>query len=175
MNRHKLVALTWAAVSLAGVTAAIATEPSGKISRNELAVGKVTDEIDIQRSEPTDFHIHVVTIDPGGNSGWHTHPGPEYSVVKAGEVVLERAPNCEPIILKAGQGFFTPGGTAHVAHNDGKEPAEIYVTYTVPAGTTVLRQDAEAQCATKAEAPEKSGPPDETEPPDKTEPPKKTS
>ena len=175
MNRNTFVALTWTAVSVAGVTAAIATEPSGKISRNELAVGKVTDEIDIQRSEPTDFHIHIVTIEPGGNSGWHTHPGPEYSVVKAGEIVLERAPGCDPIILKAGQGFFTPGGTAHMAHNDGKEPAEIYATYTVPAGTTVLRQDADAQCAAKTETPEKSGPPEKSEPPEKTEPPKKTS
>ncbi len=164
MNRMKFVALAWAAVSLAGVTAAIATPPSGTISRNQLAVGKVTDAIDIQRSEPTDFHIDVVTIDPGGNSGWHTHPGPEYSVIKAGEIILERAPNCDPITLKAGQGFFTPGGTAHMAHNDGKDPAEIYVTYTVPAGTTVLRQDADAQCEARTE------PPEETEPP--AEPPK---
>jgi quercetin dioxygenase-like cupin family protein len=158
MNRLKFVALAWAAVSLAGVTAAIATPPSGNISRNQLAVGKVTDTIDIQRSEPTDFHIDVVTIDPGGNSGWHTHPGPEYSVIKAGEVVLVRAPNCDPITLKAGQGFFTPGGTAHMAHNDGKDPAEIYVTYTVPAGTTVLRQDADAQCGDEAAPPEPKSP-----------------
>jgi quercetin dioxygenase-like cupin family protein len=149
MNRLKFAALAWAAVSLAGVTAAIATPPSGNISRNQLAVGKVTDTIDIQRSEPTDFHIDVVTIDPGGNSGWHTHPGPEYSVIKAGEVVLVRAPNCDPITLKAGQGFFTPGGTAHMAHNDGKEPAELYVTYTVPAGPTVLRQDIDEHCGDK--------------------------
>src|SRR5918999_2145657 len=141
MNRFKFVALAWAAVSLAGVTAAIATPPSGTINRNELAVGKVTDSIEIQRTEPSDFHIHVVTIDPGGSSGWHTHPGPEYSIVKAGEVILLRAPNCEPITLKAGDGFFTPGGTAHMAHNEGKDPAEIYVTYTVPSGTTVLRED----------------------------------
>jgi quercetin dioxygenase-like cupin family protein len=174
MNRIKFVALAWAAVSVAGLTAAIATEPSGKISRNELAVGKVTDAIDIQRSEPTDFHIDVVTVEPGGNSGWHTHPGPEYSIVKAGEIVLERAPNCDPITLKAGQGFFTPGKTAHMAHNDGKETAELYVTYTVPAGTTVLREDADAQCAAKTDSPGDTEPPDKTEPPDTTEPPKKT-
>ena len=161
MNRLKLVALAWAAVSLAGITAAIATPPSGTINRNELAVGKVTDTIEIQRSEPTDFHIDVVTIDPGANSGWHTHPGPEYSIVKSGEVVLERAPNCTAITLKAGQGFFTPGGTAHLAHNDGKEPAEIYVTYTVPSGTTVLRQEADDPCGAQTEPPKKS-----TEPPE---------
>ena len=149
MNRVKLVAIAWATVSLAGVTAAIATPPSGTINRNDLAVGKVTDEIDIQRSEPSDFYIQVVTLDPGASSGWHTHPGPEYSILKAGEIVMERAPDCQPLTLKAGQGFFIPGGTPHMAHNDGKEAAELYVTYTVPSGNTTLRQDAKEGCGGK--------------------------
>jgi quercetin dioxygenase-like cupin family protein len=145
----RLVTMAWAAVSLAGVTAAIATPPSGDISRNELAVGKVTDQIDIQRSEPSDFHIQDLMIAPGANSGWHTHPGPEYSIVKAGAVVLERVPNCKPVTVAAGQGLFIPEGTPHMAHNDGKEPAELYVTYTVPAGTTNLRLDADEGCGGK--------------------------
>ena len=36
-----------------------------------------------------------------------------------------------------------------MAHNDGKEPAEIYVTYTVPAGNTKLRVDADDPCGAK--------------------------
>jgi quercetin dioxygenase-like cupin family protein len=150
MNRTRYVALAWGVVSLAGVTAAIATPPSGGISRNQLAVGKVTDHINIQRVEPSDFHIDVVTLEPAANSGWHTHPGPEYSIVKAGAVVLVRNPKCQPITLSAGQGFFIPDGTAHMAHNDGQESAELYVTYTVPAGTTVLRQDVAEHCGEKA-------------------------
>ncbi|HYT40188.1 MAG TPA: cupin domain-containing protein [Acidimicrobiia bacterium] len=145
----RLVTIAWAAVSLAGVTAAIATPPSGTSSRNELAVGKVTDTIDIQRSEPSDFHIQDLILDPGASSGWHTHPGPEYSVVKAGEVLLERSPACAPVKVAAGQGIFIPGGMPHIAHNETKDPAELYVTYTVPAGTTVLRQDADEQCGGK--------------------------
>jgi quercetin dioxygenase-like cupin family protein len=145
----RLVTIAWAVVSLAGVTAAVATPPSGNSSRNELAVGKVTDDITIQRSNPSDLHIQVVTIDPGATSGWHTHPGPEYSVLKAGEVILERSPACAPITVKAGQGFFIPGGMPHIAHNDSTTPAEIYVTYTVPAGTTNLRLDSESQCGGK--------------------------
>lgn len=155
MNRTRIVALAWGTVSLAGVTAAIATPPSGTINRNELAVGKVTDIIDIQRTEPSEFSIHNLVLDPGANSGWHTHPGPEYSIVKAGTVVLVRAPKCEPVTLSAGQGFFTSDGTPHMAHNDTKEPAELYVTYTVPAGTTVLRQDIGEQCTEKQPATKK--------------------
>ena len=149
MNRTRYVALAWGVVSLAGVTAAIATPPSGNVSRNELAVGKVTDNIDIQRTEPTDFHIDVVTLEPGASSGWHTHPGPEYSIVKAGAIVLVRDPKCAPVTVTAGQGVFIPDGTPHLAHNDGKEPAEIYVTYTVPAGNTKLRVDADDPCGGK--------------------------
>jgi quercetin dioxygenase-like cupin family protein len=149
MNRIKLVSLAWAAVSLAGVTAAVATPPSGNSSRNELAAGKITDNIDIRTTNPSDFHIQDVSLDPGASSGWHTHPGPEYSIVKAGEVVLQRSPACDPVTVKAGEGVFIPGGTPHIAHNDSKDPAELYVTYTVPAGTTVLRQDAPEQCGGK--------------------------
>ena len=145
----RLVAMAWAAVSLAGVTAAIATPASGNINRNELVVGKVTDNINIQRSDPSDLHILVITVDPGANTGWHTHPGPEYSVVKAGELVLERSPACAPITVTAGQGFFNPGGMPHIAHNDSTAPAEVYVTYTVPAGTTKLLLDADQQCGGK--------------------------
>ena len=149
MNRVKFVALAWAVVSLAAVTAAIATPASGTINRNDLAVGKVTDSIDIRRSEPTDFYIQVVTVEPGANTGWHTHPGPEYSIVKAGEMVLERSPACQPFTFKGGQGFFIPAGTPHMAHNDGTEPAELYVTYTVPSGNTTLRVDADKECEAK--------------------------
>jgi quercetin dioxygenase-like cupin family protein len=145
----RLLAMAWAAVSLAGVTAAVATPPSGTTSRNELAVGKITDKIDIQRSDPSDFHIQNLTLDPGASSGWHTHPGPEYSIVKAGEIVLERSPACAPVTVKAGEGLFIPDGMPHIAHNETKDPAELYVTYTVPAGTTVLRQDATEQCGGK--------------------------
>jgi quercetin dioxygenase-like cupin family protein len=150
MLRVKFVVLSWAVVSLAGVTAAVATPPSGTSNRNDLAVGKVTDAIDIQRTEPSDFYIQDLTIDPGASSGWHTHPGPEYSIVKAGTVILERGPGCKPVTLTAGQGFFNPEGTPHMAHNDSKEPAEIYVTYTVPAGNTKLRVDADDPCGGKS-------------------------
>src|SRR2546423_4424893 len=129
----RLVTMAWAAVSLAGVTPASATLPSGTSSRNELAVGKVTDNINIQRSEASDFHIQDLILDPGANSGWHTHPGPEYSVVKAGEVVLERSPACAPIKVAAGQGIFIPGGMPHLASNGAKDPARAFVSSPLPA------------------------------------------
>ena len=170
----RLVTMAWAVVSVAGVTAAVATPPSGKVSRNELVTGKITDSITIERTEPSDVHIEVVTFEPGSSTGWHTHPGPTYAMVKAGQIVLQRAPDCRKVTVSAGQGAFIPGGTAHVAHNDGKDPAEVYSSQIMPAGTTVLRDDVDEQCMAKATPPEKTVPPDDPEPPDDTAPPEET-
>ena len=164
MDRTKFVALAWGVVSLAGVTVAIATPPSGSITRTELAVGKVTDEIDIRRTEPSDFHIYELSLEPGAHTGWHTHPGPEYSIVKAGEIIVQRSPDCQERTVKAGQGVFIPAGTPHMAHNGGKEPAQIYETHTVPAGTTVLRVDADEACRGRDAPAERDAPAGEDAP-----------
>ena len=170
----RLVTMAWAVVSLGGVTAAVATPPSGKIDRNELVTGKITDSIAIERTEPSDVHIQIVTFEPGSNTGWHTHPGPEYAVVKAGEIRLQRALDCRIVTVKAGQGVFIPGGTPHLANNGGQEQAEVYSSQIVPAGTTVLRDDVDEQCAQKTAPPDKTAPPEETDPPEKTTPPEDT-
>ena len=111
-EQAKFVALAWAAVSLAGVTAAIATPPSGAINRNDLAVGKVTDPIDIKRREPSDFHIQV--SDPRARRQHRLAHPPRAGVlvIKAGELVTRAGPDCEPPLSTAGQGVFIPAGTA---------------------------------------------------------------
>ena len=138
-------------MSTFGLTAARATPPAGKASRTELAVGTVSENISIERSQPSDFHIQQVTIEPGATTGWHTHPGPEYSVLKAGSIVLQRSAfrACAPVTITAGQGWFIPAGIPHVARNVGSSPAELYVTYTVPTGTSSLRLDSNTQCGEK--------------------------
>lgn len=156
MDRKKLLIVAWTVVSLAGVTAAVATPQTGDVSRNELVVGKVLDNIELERTEPSDVRIHQVTFNPGSSSGWHTHPGAEMVVVKAGALILQRAPGCDEITVAAGQGVFIPGDTPHLAHNDGKEPTELYTTQIVPAGTTVLRADTDEQCVAK-QAPDAPG------------------
>ncbi len=174
----RLLTMAWAVVSVAGITAAVATPPSGKVSRNELVTGKITDSITIERTEPSDAQIYVVSFEPASSTGWHTHPGPEYVVVKAGQVVLQRAPDCRKVTVSAGQGAFIPGGTPHLAQNDGKEPAEVYASMVMPAGTTVFRDDADEQCLAAQPDPKTDEPPDDQpdektdEPPEKTPPPR---
>lgn len=127
-----------------GAGQAEATQPTGKLTRDELAKGRLADAFKIQTSGPTDLHIQRVVLEPGADSGWHTHPGIALDVVKAGTVTAYLDDGkCEPVKVEAGQAFMFPAGVTHIARNEEKEPAEIYVTYLVTAGADP-RKDAEA-------------------------------
>ncbi len=135
----KRILVVFAALTGAlGAHVALATPPSGSIARTELAQGTTTEPIFINtKGDPSTFSIQTVTLAPGAQSGWHTHPGPEYTIVKSGTVTVQKATNCPPVTLTAGQIFFVAGNTSHMARNDTAEPAELYVTYTLPAGQPV--------------------------------------
>jgi quercetin dioxygenase-like cupin family protein len=120
-----------------GGTAATAgaTPPSGKITRTPLAQGRLDDRITVSTQGPSDFHIQHLVVDPGADSGWHTHPGPALDIVKSGTVTAYVGGGCQPVKTEAGQAVFVPAGVPHLARNEGSVPAEVYVTYLVAAGT----------------------------------------
>jgi quercetin dioxygenase-like cupin family protein len=128
----------------AGTGEAGATPPSGKLTRKELAVGRLDKNVTIETSGPTDFHIQHVVLEPGADSGWHTHPGIALDIVAAGTVTAYLdGEDCDPVKVEAGQAYLFPAGVTHLARNEGDERAEIYVTYLVVAGSDP-RKDAEA-------------------------------
>jgi len=131
-----------AALVVSHVDTAEATPSTGKISREELAEGRLDDRVRVSTDGPSDFYVQHVTLEPGAASGWHTHPGAEVSVVKAGAVTFVDRDRCEPRTYEAGQAFFVPAGATHLARNEGSVPAELYVTFLVDAGVPP-RTDAE--------------------------------
>jgi quercetin dioxygenase-like cupin family protein len=148
LERAALVT-TGIAVAGTGVEPAWATPPSGKLTRTELAKGRLAEKITVATNGATDFHIHQVVIEPGADSGWHTHPGTALDIVKSGKVTAYLGGgDCKPVTYEAGQAIFVPPGVVHLARNEGSVPAEIYVTYLVGAGANP-RGEAEkpANCA----------------------------
>jgi quercetin dioxygenase-like cupin family protein len=142
------VILMTAIGALLGAGIAAATPPSG-VSRNELAKGTISDAVSIQTSSPSDFHVNQVTIQPGGYSGFHTHPGAEVTAVKTGTLTVfdTKNPDCKPRTVAAGAGIYIPGGMVHAARNDGTTPVELYVTYLVPEGKPVRAEaDKPSKC-----------------------------
>ena len=98
-------------------------------------------DIKFQTKAPVDFATATVTIDPLGQSGWHSHPGVVLVTVTAGAVTFYQA-DCSYNVYAAGSSFVESEGATGLARNaSASAPAVVYVTYIVPAGAPALRID----------------------------------
>lgn len=144
-----LVIVTAVSTMFAG--AALATAPSGIVSGTVLARASFVDPVDIKIKvdggpeevihvrEARQTVIQQIVIGPGGQTGWHSHPGPVVVLVKAGELTLYSGddPSCTSRTYSAGQAFIDAGqGHLHVARNLSlSQNTELWVTYfDVPPG-----------------------------------------
>lgn len=140
-------AATTLAVTLSGAPAA-ATAGSGAGSV-VIAQGSTADEVHVQSTGPTRLVFQRVTIQPGGYTGWHTHPGPLLVVVESGTLThYDR--HCEVTTYSSGEAFEeTPGANAvHMGANLGDEPVVLDVTYVVPDGASLRNEADPPACAT---------------------------
>ena len=70
----------------------------------------------------------------GRQSGWRTETGPVLIQVLTGTLTFYSAddPTCSPIVLTAGEGWFSSGEYAHLVRNETNEGAETLLTAFVP-------------------------------------------
>lgn len=140
-----LVTLTIAAVTTSGI--ALATPGSGLTSSN-ISVG-LFGEIDLKTivngykvsvttKGASDIYVVSNVFAPGGQSGWHTHPGPSLITVKSGTITAYSGddPSCTPQVYPAGTGFVDPGdGHVHLLRNEGAVAAETVAVQLLPTGS----------------------------------------
>ncbi|WP_243766995.1 cupin domain-containing protein [Streptomyces sp. GC420] len=140
--------MTGCAAALAlGSTAALATPGSG-VSGTVLAQGTSAGTLKVKAKGRTDVVFRTITVEPGGSTGWHYHPGQLIAVVKSG-TLTRTLQDCSVEATPAGTSFIEPSGSdhVHIGRNLGTEPVELYVTYLVPEGSP-LAIDADApECA----------------------------
>ena len=145
-----LIGTAGAAVILSGL--ALATTGSGtsstltgppvtyepfKVKRDAVDGWKVK----IDANDGLTIATQSITFQPGGQSGWHRHPGPVFISVKEGTMTFYDE-NCNATVVSAGQGFLDAGDDAHLARNESGSPSTNVVTYFAPPHTTILRIDA---------------------------------
>src|SRR5262245_4411446 len=100
-------------VGLVGVVTAVtvgpgwATPPSG-LTNVPLARGTGVSDGTIPFQAGTDIAMAQITVQPGGSSGWHSHPGGAIVVVKAGSLTVNRSVGgqCQTTDYSAGQAFI---------------------------------------------------------------------
>ena len=86
---------------------------------------------------PADVYVVHNTAAPGGNSGWHTHPGPSVVVIKTGTATVydSDGSSCTATVYQAGTGFVDAGGGhVHLVANLGSEPLETFAFQIIPHG-----------------------------------------
>jgi hypothetical protein len=65
--------------------------------------------VELKTKGPIDVADQTITIQPGGHTGWHSHPGPALVVIKQGTLTLYDG-------------------------DEGTTPVEVSVTYLLPVG-----------------------------------------
>src|SRR4249920_1307077 len=117
----RAVKRTLLGVGLAGVVTAVtvavtvapswATPPSG-LTNVPLARGTDTSHGTIPLQFGTDVAMAQITVDPGGSSGWHSHPGGAIIIVQQGSLTVYSpvGNRCEITTYSAGQAFVERPG-----------------------------------------------------------------
>lgn len=97
--------------------------------------------IQLEATRMIDVVTVLFTVQPGGHSGWHTHPGPALFTVSAGTLTMYDGddPSCTPRSFPAGTGSIEAEDSEHVhlLRNETGSVAETIVTFLVPVGALI--------------------------------------
>jgi hypothetical protein len=119
-----------------------ATLPEFKVKRKDKALDW---EMQLEADQPIDVATQIATFQPGGYSGWHTHPGPVFFTVRTGTLTVYDGndPTCSPHVFTAGTAAVEAATNTHIqmVRNETGNIAEAVVTYMVPVGANPLRTD----------------------------------
>lgn len=150
-KRQLVVGAIVAATGAALAGGVMATQSSGVLSAPVVARAAFVDPVDvrfkidggaqevIRALNVQDTVMQQIVIAPGGQTGWHSHPGPVVVLVKAGALTFYDGddPTCTARTYTAGQAFIDSGqGHVHIARNERTtENLELWATYfDVPQG-----------------------------------------
>jgi quercetin dioxygenase-like cupin family protein len=151
MRKRRSTLFVAAAVAMTAAGVALATPSSGIVSATILARAGFADRVNVKFRVAGEHRevIHVrdaqdtvmqqIVLGPGGQTGWHSHPGPAVVLVKAGELTLYSGddPSCTGRTYAAGEAFIDSGqGHVHMGRNlSSTQNTELWVTYLdVPVG-----------------------------------------
>ena len=140
--RHKLTQTIFGA-AIVGVVFVVAVEfkaqatPSSGLTNVTLARGTNLSNGTIPLQVGDDVVMAQITVQPGGSSGWHSHPGGAIIVVAQGSLTVFQSvgSQCETTTYGAGQAFIERPGEVDQVINMGTIPYILYVTFPrVPQG-----------------------------------------
>ena len=129
--------------TLAAVRTTVAVPPSGATPPSGLTNVPMVRGTDVSNGNHavefgTDVAIAQITVNPGGSSGWHAHPGGAIIVVQQGALIVQGSlgRQCrDRHVQRAGQAFIERPGELDDVFNTGTVPYVLFVTFPrIPQG-----------------------------------------
>ena len=145
--RRALLGVGLIGVVMAVVAATVAPSwatPPNKLVQTLLARGTNTSHGTIPLKFGTDVVMVRITVQPGGSSGWHSHPGGAIIVVEEGTLTVYSPVGrhrCQITAYSAGQAFIERPGEVDDVFNTGTAPYVLYVTFPRVPPTVSPRTD----------------------------------
>lgn len=95
-------------------------------------------DVKLMTKDTSDIYVTRNAIAVGGQSGWHSHPGPSLITVTIGTIKAYEStdPACSATTYHAGEGFVDYGDHAHLLRNESGAAAETVAVQFLPAGST---------------------------------------
>lgn len=103
-------------------------------------------KVELKTHDNADVILLNATVQPGGHTGWHYHPGPVLVMVKTGTFTVYHADNCQGVTYPAGTTFIE-STSPHIVRNEGGVASEFYAFFFVPTGVARrIEADQPANC-----------------------------
>ena len=128
--------LSTTAVQATPATGFVGTQVArGAYGEIDLKLKTGTFDLKLDTKGNSDIYVTRNAIAIGGQSGWHTHPGPSLITVTVGTITAYDDEMCTPHVYNAGEGFVDAGdGDVHLLRNESGAVAETVAVQFVAAG-----------------------------------------
>jgi quercetin dioxygenase-like cupin family protein len=150
MRRQKAVGTALIVVSLLALAGVAAATLSAGVTVTPIGVATVARDFKVTQDDGKGVVIARFTIEPGGTTGWHSHPGKAVVAIQSGELTLTRAVRgeCRTMTYGPGEGFVEIPSVVHMAQNEGDTPLEFgAVLFRIPpSGVTRIDQSQPGVC-----------------------------
>jgi quercetin dioxygenase-like cupin family protein len=131
-----LIALRFAgATPNSGFPSFSSTFIAGPVTLDALEIKSETDsyEIELKTKGSSQARVAQIHIEPGGHTGWHSHPGPVFVMITAGAMTLEQADG-SIAVYPAGTGFVEEPGHVNIGRNEADVDLELVAFFLTPLG-----------------------------------------
>ena len=93
-------------------------------------------KLQLKTKQASNLSVSENRVAPGGDFGWHSHPGPSLVIVKSGASTFYRGddPPARRRCTRPGTAYVDPGGVVHIARNEGAVDLVVIVTRLIPNG-----------------------------------------